>query len=399
MPNLDPQEPLQKPFQEPFQEIYFSPQNNTQAANLRLNIDQMLSLVDSILPFEACLFYQVIPLSIEAGHLNLGMVDPADTTALDYVRRQVSYIKYSVVSWPIDSDWHRQMLSQYLSYASKAKPRKSPLATGHTPAWPTPALNTPENDQLTFVVDSPTEITDTPPISPSASLASSPLAGDHPDAPPPLSASPSPLQIELDAPVSAASTPSDLTALPPKMLMQTLLKQVLSEGIGRLYFERQAHSGKVLCSQDGVLQSVVDDLSLDLFQSVINELKRLTHLPLLPVTTTRQAEIERLYHQDRVLLRLRIIAGTHGEEATLQVLRGAALKFHQQQQIEQLGRDALGIAQTLQQRIHAIRDRSRQSLVSDSPPTATLLAVSNMLKAIETQINQLLQAHEHTDRS
>ncbi|MEY3299144.1 MAG: hypothetical protein RLZZ597_2404, partial [Cyanobacteriota bacterium] len=234
---------------------------------------------------------------------------------------------------------------------------------------------------------------------PSASLASSPLAGDHPDAPPPLSASPSPLQIELDAPVSAASTPSDLTALPPKMLMQTLLKQVLSEGIGRLYFERQAHSGKVLCSQDGVLQSVVDDLSLDLFQSVINELKRLTHLPLLPVTTTRQAEIERLYHQDRVLLRLRIIAGTHGEEATLQVLRGAALKFHQQQQIEQLGRDALGIAQTLQQRIHAIRDRSRQSLVSDSPPTATLLAVSNMLKAIETQINQLLQAHEHTDRS
>jgi type II secretory ATPase GspE/PulE/Tfp pilus assembly ATPase PilB-like protein len=183
------------------------------------------------------------------------------------------------------------------------------------------------------------------------------------------------------------------------MLMQTLLKQVLSEGIGRLYFERQAHSGKVLCSQDGVLQSVVDDLSLDLFQSVINELKRLTHLPLLPVTTTRQAEIERLYHQDRVLLRLRIIAGTHGEEATLQVLRGAALKFHQQQQIEQLGRDALGIAQTLQQRIHAIRDRSRQSLVSDSPPTATLLAVSNMLKAIETQINQLLQAHEHTDRS
>jgi type II secretory ATPase GspE/PulE/Tfp pilus assembly ATPase PilB-like protein len=179
--------------------------------------------------------------------------------------------------------------------------------------------------------------------------------------------------------------------------MQALVQQVLSEGIGRLYFERQANSGRVLRSQDGVLQSVIDDLNLDLFQGVINELKRLTHLPLLSVTKTKQVEIERLYRQERVLLRLRIIAGNHGEEATLQVLRGAALKFYQQQQIEQLGRDALGIAQTLQQRIHAIRDRARENLATGSP-TATLLAVSSMLKAMETQINQLLQNQEHSDR-
>lgn len=382
----------------PSEEIGFSAQSNDEALDQRINVDQMLSLVDSILPFEACLFHQIIPLSIEAGHLNLGMVDPTDTVALDYVRRQVSYIKYSVVSCPVASDWHRQMLSKYLSYAAKVKQQKSPLRSGQTPAWPTSPP--PANSEFaTFIVDSPTDIT-------AISAASSPSPVTHPPAPatPPVPSPPkdpqavsSPLQLDLDA-VDADSGIGDIALMSPKALMQGLVQQVLREGIGRLYFERQAHGGKVLCSQDGVLQSVIDDLSLDLFQSVINELKRLTHLSLLPVTKTKQVEIERLYRQERVLLRLRIIAGPHGEEATLQVLRGAALKFYQQQQIEQLGRDALGIAQTLQQRIHAIRDRSGQSLPKDKPPTATLIAVSNMLRAMEAQINQLIQSQETPDR-
>jgi type II secretory ATPase GspE/PulE/Tfp pilus assembly ATPase PilB-like protein len=384
----------------PFEEIGFPAQSNDGALDQRVNVDQMLSLVDSILPFEACLFHQIIPLSIEAGHLNLGMVDPTDAIALEYVRRQVSYIKYSVVVCPVDSDWHRQMLSKYLSYAAKIKQQKSPLRSGQTPAWPTSLPPGANSEFATFVVDSPTEIT-------AISAASSPPPATH--APPPAvpaipslpkapQAALSPLQLDLDA-VDADGGIGDIASMSPKALMQALVQQVLREGIGRLYFERQAHGGKVLCSQDGVLQSVIDDLSLDLFQSVINELKRLTHLSLLPVTTTKQVEIERLYHQERVLLRLRIIAGSHGEEATLQVLRGAALKFYQQQQIEQLGRDALGIAQTLQQRIHAIRDRSCQSLPKDKPPTATLLAVSNMLRAMEAQINQLIQAQDPPDRS
>lgn len=385
----------------PSEEIGFPAQSDDEAVNRRINVDQMLSLVDSILPFEACLFHQVIPLSIEAGHLNLGMVDPSDTAALDYVRRQVSYIKYSVVSWPVASDWHRQMLSKYLSYAAKIKQRKSSLSAGQAPAWPTSPPPVAHSDLATFVVDSPTEIPailadSRPPSAPSRPARA--MAPVPPPAAPPTPSSP--LQIELDTAAAAISGMGiDIATMSPKALMQALVQQVLREGIGRLYFERQAQGGKVLCSQDGVLQSVIDDLSLDLFQGVINELKRFTHLSLLPVTKTKQVEIERLYHQERVLLRLRIIVGSYGEEATLQVLRGAALKFYQQQQIEQLGRDALGIAQTLQQRIHAIRDRACQSLAMDKTPTATLLAVSNMLKAMETQINQIIQTQENTDRS
>ena len=87
----------------------------------RVDLNQMFTLIDGILPFEACLYYQVLPLSIEGSRLNLGMVDPDDRGAADYVRRMLSYINCSIVSCKIPSDWHRNILSQYLSYTAKSK--------------------------------------------------------------------------------------------------------------------------------------------------------------------------------------------------------------------------------------------------------------------------------------
>jgi hypothetical protein len=92
-----------------------------------------------------------------------------------------------------------------------------------------------------------------------------------------------------------------------------------------------------------------------------------------------------------------LIAGTHGEEATLQVLRGAALKFYQQQQLRQLGEDALGVAQTLQKRITEIRDRARQSLTIESPSARALESLSQLLKAMEAQIDQIMQTSGDSD--
>ncbi|MGF1569284.1 MAG: hypothetical protein ACFCVD_14655 [Nodosilinea sp.] len=361
------------------------------AIDSRLNIDQMLSLIDSVLPFEACLFYQVIPLSIQASHLNLGMVNPDDSAAADYSRRQISYINCSMVSWPIESDWHREMLSKYLSHAAKMKQRSRQTSPSQAPE------STHESaERLTFIVDSPDDIPlEAPPsvpvvsMRPAAPAPTSPPATAAPGLNPSPLATPPPLQLDL-GPDQASSTLNNLRQFPPKQLMQALLKQVLAEGIGRLYFERRATLGRVLCSQDGQLEAVLDDLNVDLFQSVINEFKRLTHLPMLPTTKTKQVEIERLYHQERVLLRFRLIAGTHGEEATLQVLRGAALKFHQQQQIDRLGRDALGMAQSLQQRINEIRTRARQALSLESASTDTLAAVRTLLKDMDAQIAQLI---------
>ena len=142
-----------------------------------------------------------------------------------------------------------------------------------------------------------------------------------------------------------------------------------------------------------MLQSVFDNLQALTFQAVINELKLLTHLPETTDNKSKQVEIERLYKGKRVLLRFRTMPGKYGEEATLQILRGAALKFYQQQQIDKLSNNALGSAQKLQTQLNQIRERRRQNLTLSGVQTETLPAIFNLLKEMETQVQEILVEH------
>jgi type II secretory ATPase GspE/PulE/Tfp pilus assembly ATPase PilB-like protein len=377
-----------------------------------VNLEQLFTLVDGILPFEACLYYQVLPLSIAGSRLNLGMVNPGDQTATEYVRRLVSYINYSIVTSQISSDWHRDILSKYLSHAAKAKQRKAATQAitkketvtshpaDHPPHRPTANL------QETLVVDTPDEIEEAAPSQPSSStqptvpVAESSVAVPHQPSPSEVPSSrQSPLELDIPRKYIGIS-PEDLKRLPPKELTQALLGHILAEGIGRLFFERRSSNGRILWSKDGVVQAALESVHPNLFQGVINEIKRLTHLSLIPLSKPKQVEIERLFRQERVLLRFRVMPGNHGEEATLQVLRGAALRFHQQQQIDTLGRDALSLAQTLQVRLNELRDKARQSLNPSSPntiQTETLPALINLLKRMEDQIDELIHYEPSRD--
>lgn len=191
-----------------------------------------------------------------------------------------------------------------------------------------------------------------------------------------------------------------LANLPPSELLVELLGRLLVGGIGRLYFERQAQHGRILWSQNGVLQSVLEALPLDVIQGVVNELKLLTHLPLIPVQKPKQVEIERLYQKQRLLLRLRVMPGAHGEEATVQVLRGAALKFYQQQQLASLSRDALAIAQELQQKVSEIRIRTRFYPLHSPDQQSILPALDQVIQSVEQQLEALkaLKRAEAPDR-
>lgn len=352
----------------------------------RVNSDEMFTLIDGILPFEACLYYQVLPLSIEGSRLNLGMVSPGDYAAAEYVRRQVSYINYSVVTWEISSDWHRDSLSRYLSHAAKVKQLRHRGETAQDMANPA----NPANYQATLVVDTPEELERpaVPPPPAAAPAAPAPTAVSTTLAPDKALANPLELVIHPEyqnLPLEA------LHKLSSKKLMEALLSRILEQGIGRLYFEHHADYGRILWSKDGVVQSALDSLNLEVFQGVIGEFKRMTHLPMLRVNKPKQVEIERLYLGERVLMRFRVMPNHQGEDATLQVLRGTALRFYQQQQIENLGRDALGIAQTLQQRLQEIRDRARQTLNFEMARQETLPAIIQMLRQMETQIQEMMK--------
>jgi type II secretory ATPase GspE/PulE/Tfp pilus assembly ATPase PilB-like protein len=180
-----------------------------------------------------------------------------------------------------------------------------------------------------------------------------------------------------------------LATLPPSELLVELLGRLLVGGIGRLYFERQSQHGRILWSQNGVLQSVLEELPLDVIQGVVNELKLLTHLPLIPVTKPKQVEIERRYQKQRLLLRLRVMPGVNGEEATVQVLRGAALKFYQQQQLASLSRDALTIAQELQRKVNEMRVRTRFYPLHSPDQLSILPALDEVIKSVEQELEAL----------
>lgn len=394
-----------------------------------VDLNQVYLLIDSILPFEACLYYQVLPLFIEGSRLIVGTVNPDDLSAAEYVKKQLSYINYSLSFRAIESDWHRDLLSKYLNHTAKKRQQtkedpanRERVSNQRSPASPLDSYHL----QQTFVVDQPEEIIEerhpdqitgrnieqtfeleaVPNVEQSSkeaeigrdrygapltnSLASSgPQSNNLPNS----TTETDPLHLSLERHYREIAN-DRLASLPPNALMQALLSRVLDEGIGRLYFERRSHTGRILWSRDGVLQAIVESIDAQILQGVINELKRLTHLSLISVTKSKQVEIERSYENQRILLRFRVIPTTHGEEATLQVLRGTALRFYQQQQIDRLGRDALDAAQVLQNRLSEIRSRARDSLNFQPTKSETLPSLIQLLKKMEAQVEELLLGYD-----
>lgn len=381
----------------------------------RLDVQQMFILIDGVLPFEACLYHQVLPLYLEGTRLILGMVSLEDAIAADYVRRIIAYHNYRLVPRAISSEALQASLSAYLNYS-----RQQPAALSRRPRHSARARSEQSSSpdiRPTLVVDSPEALEDLiteaaeplPHPQVQAALESSLYAS--PPVHPPASAAAeigySTLQeIPEKRAAAAASAPNPLLLLkvqtqhlhrpaaaladlPPDELLQELLGRVLAGGIGRLYFERQKNYGRVLWSQDGVLKSVLDQLNLNTFRGVIHELKVLAQMPLLPIEQPKQVEVEKLHEGNRVLLRFRFMPGTHGEEATIQVLRGAALKFYQQQQVANLEREALRIARQLQSKLREISERTYPEAGLPSPKLETLPALQQLIKSIEGQLNHL----------
>ncbi len=366
-----------------------------QAGDAGVNVDQMIALIDSVLPFEACLFHQIIPLSLAGNQLNLGMVNPKDSVAREYVRRQVSYINYAVVPWRIASDWHRQTLSKYLSHTAKVKQRLRqgrPAGVESVVASPPgSSVQPPVEDRVTYVVDSPERITLRPvEVLPEPPTQDSPNPKPLPADPPVAAQSPSIPALDLGG-FQATDDNLDWRQLSAKDLLARVLRRVLGEGIGRLYFERHATTGKIVGSQDGKVEGLVGPMDLLLFEAVILELKGLVQLPLGSTNGPQQGEVERIYGQEPLLLRVRFMVNGHGQEAALQIVRGGSLKLYQRQRLSDLSREALGLTQTLQGRIHGLLEASRQNSEVDPLPASTLHTLRHLLQSMQSEVNQLIQ--------
>ncbi len=357
--------------------------NSTSSGSaVQIDTDRLFPLIDRVLSFEACLYHQVLPLALEGSRLRLGMVDLEDGNALSYCRQILAYLQCSIITQKISSELHQSILKAYLNQVSSKPKNVAVLPEATTPA-PPPSVDKSEHwqNRPTLVLDSEEALDLIPPT-------------PRTPPPPPSAVSSSKTHLrglpELKIQARYLSSPVEVLAtLPPAVLWQELLSRVLVGGIGRLFFERHAEKGRILWSLNGVVQSVLDDLPLEVFKGVINELKLLSRLPLLPVQTTKEVELERFYQEERLLLRLRVMPGKYGEDATLQVLRGAALKFHQRQQLTNLGRDALTIAQQLQKKLNEIRARTEGNAEFSGKELESLASLNQILTHLTRQVQDL----------
>lgn len=366
----------------------------------KLNYEQIFQLINRTLPFEACLYHQVLPLGLSGNCLTLGMVDPEDTTAVEYVERILSYMNYLLVAQPIDAQTHKFVLSAYLNptatlqVTEKHSPSEgNPSAhTAKLPEEKTPQLS--PNDKPTFVLVEREDLTSLKNNQPKAQNPS-PIQAVSPARENKLTKQPNAQATQaLPTLLVQASHQSNsvevLKSLPAKKLLQELLGRVLAKGIGRLYFERKSpQCSRIVWSQNGNLQCVLPDIPMQVFQELIDELKQLTHLPLVPVKEALQAEIERFYQKERLLLRLRVMPGKYGEQATLQVLRGEALEFYQQQQLAHLSRDTLAVAEVLQQKLSQLQERAKLNASFPSERYESLTALNQLLENVEQHLENL----------
>ncbi len=369
-----------------------------------IDMTRSFPLINKVLPFEACLYHEILPLDRQGDELYLGMVDLEDTEALTYARRMLGFLKYKLVPQTISSETHRQTLSAYLSEQEQmsgiaALPEHTTASPSVGHAAPVPevphTLHLNEQDRLTDWPKLPMM-----PIDPVVDVAVKPtlLIVDDDDSPaivapvastietpdPPFEFPGSALpELQLQSPPPGASWQS----LSGEAFMHGLLVRMMASGVGRLFLVRKPSGGQVLWTENGAAKMLLEQVAPDQFRGAIAALKQLTHLPIAPVQAPIEVEIERFYQRQRILLRLRITPKDGGEEATIQVLRGAALKFYQKHQIHNLRRDTSAIAQELRQKVLELSRRNHHGEIDRS----TLPEIDRTIASLEDQLIQLKQ--------
>lgn len=357
----------------------------------KINLGEAFRLIDSLFSPESCLQHQILPLSLSEESLLLGMVNPENQAALSYARSQLASHPYSLKIQSIDRKTHQLLFSAYTKSAKKIqtqladKPESTSLSSPQTGSSTKSSVNFNERPTLIVLQEQ-----DLPPVTPTPDreVIPPPPTPPIPEAKDPLTEEeidsydlPDSLDLQSQYP---SASPQLLATLPAEQLWQELLIRTIVQGIGRLYFECHPDWGKILWINNGVLQLSLDKLAPETFQAIIGELKKLAQLPPDVVSQPQQGELVRVYRQEQILLRWRVSPNKHGEEGTLQVLRGKALEFYQQRQMDELGLQAAKLAQNLERKLQQI-----SALAKSNPANLEALPT---LRQVQEKIRQHLEA-------
>ena len=134
----------------------------------------------------------------------------------------------------------------------------------------------------------------------------------------------------------------------PEILWQQLLGKIVSGQIDKLYFQHKENFGSILSGHSGAVSPLLDKLDIAVFEAIVNQIKVMAKLPLKKLDKYRKVAIPKLYNKDRVLLRVEFFPSRHGEEITMQMLQGEALRFYEQRQADRTMEQAISLSQKLE---------------------------------------------------
>lgn len=322
-----------------------SPTSKNSTTNNKINWSstnpkQIFDLIDNILTLQDCISYQLIPLNLKDRHLTLGLVNLNNLTAIDRVRNICLNRVDHISTKPIDAKTHQLILSAY-----SRRSRASKTANTSMPSM--------LQERPTLILDNPEEVEEE---KEKARFTSNRQSPPQPSSTPKFNQPKSfhqPLDLDLQ-PKYMSAPPRFLASLPPQILWQELLARISVSGNGRIQLEKLPNNGRIAWSQNGNFKLSIDPVSSNTIQGILKEIKRLVNLPNIPVKQVYKGELERYCKQERLILLWRINPGKHGEEATIQVIRGKVLGLYQKRQMEELGNQAIEIAKQLERKLEEI---------------------------------------------
>ncbi|ELS02984.1 type II secretory pathway, ATPase PulE/Tfp pilus assembly pathway, ATPase PilB [Xenococcus sp. PCC 7305] len=399
-----------------------NPSQQTSSPKITNNQEVVFRLIDSVVSLECCLHYQVLPLELDNNHLTVGMINTKDKIALNFIRPIAASLNYSLEIQLMDPQEHQLILAAYLKKSSlvpghqknqknqasqdrsketmideqmfQASPPQGSLDASMTlseiPEEKQQTLRSSNlHERATLIVDAEKNSGNNQPQQPQI-IASEPQIQNLPLAPEIESTkesiakpiiesakesiakpiiengqeSTAPLKMGSKSENTQESVDSFLK-LEAKQLWQELFAKILDKGIGRLFLERYSNHGRIIWSRDGIIQLSLDEVKLDVFEEVIREIKTLGKQPLGKLKKPKKIVMERIYNNERVLLLLQFLVGQSGDEITIQVLRGQALEFYEQRQVEKSLEQAIYFAEKMEKTLRKIRMCSNDDNLGD----------------------------------
>lgn len=317
------------------------------------------ALIAQYLPVEICIYYQVVPVALDTDSLILGMVDPQDLAALDYVGKMLAYSQISVEPIPLTFEEQQDLIAYYFSH----------------PPDPTEVARLRSQAQANRV----TREVPAPKAGPETQMAPAP------NLPPPAKQTAPP----------APPTESEETV---QQLLNSMLRRALDERADQIFVEPQEG---VLCRvryrQQGILRDLFKELSESVRAKLLASMKRMMMLDPALIGEAQQAEVERVYKGEPLVLQLRVIPQRSKEGAILNILRGEALQKYQQNQNNIRVTEALALAQQTHQMMQQLQmtlsstvDKLKQY---PSPPNTDWPLMTETLAAIQAQA-QMIAAYQ-----